>query len=330
MKLYVSDFNGLLTDLKSRVHLADPDEADALVIWQDVAGSFKDLVQTCKKFFPKPVYVIQHGGAATRDYDFPNSNQLLADKFLCWGKNDFERLTRLGYGSRVEMVGCPLNPKIKAKVPHSEKVVLFIPVNSGKEEPENIACYYELMKIKYEFAKRRVLSLKGELSKKWGINGSINVTSNFLMQDFTPIGKLLPWHDKNLYTGGHILGYQDMPENNASLFNLLANVDCVVGMEEGTSEIYAMAHDVPVIVVDGFKYNTNGKGDIQLLRSKGATHVTLDNLQEAVSYALAHPEHLRAERKEVAEAEMGLSLGDPVQNILNIIERDHAQVSVSR
>lgn len=330
MKFYVSSFNGILEDLKAKVHCVDADEADALVLWQDVAGSFKDLVQTCKKFFPKPVYVVQHGGAATRDYDFPNSNQLIADKFLCWGRNDFERMQRLGYGDRTEMVGCPLNTKIKAKVPHSEKVVLFVPVNSGKEEPENIAVYYELMKVKYDLAKKRLLNEREALSRKWGINGSVNVTTNYLTQGMTVIAKLLPWHDTNLYTGGHIMGYQDLADNNEKVFNLLANVDCVVGMEEGTTEIYAMAHDVPVIVVDGFKYNTNGKGDIKLLNSKGATHVKLENLQEAVEYALAHPEHLRAERKEVAEAEMGLSLGDPVQNILNVIQRDHAQVSSAR
>jgi hypothetical protein len=334
MRYYVADMNGVLSDLKTRLitKLSPPREADVWVFWQDVLGSFKDLLKSAQDLgVSKPTYTVQHGRAATLDYDKPNAFPLISNKYLCWGSADKERMTRLGYGDRTEIVGCPLNSLIKPKVAHKEKVVLFVPVNTGKEEPENIAAYYELLKLRYHKAQQTVLQNKDVLKNKWGFGKQIKVSFNDLAQGFDVVAKLLPWHDKSLYHGSTCLGYQDLRKNNELVFNLLQNVDLVVGIDEGCTEIYAYANDVPVIIVDGFKYRQhkpNGR-DYEvsdIYRTDAAVHVPLEKLGEAVEYALAHPEHKREERKRVAEAELGISYGDANSNIIKAIKKDMSQI----
>lgn len=334
MRWYVADMNGVLSDLKARVvdKLTTPREADVWVFWQDVLGSFKDLLKTCQSLgVAKPTYTVQHGRAATLDYDKPNAFPLISDKYLCWGSADWERMDHLGYGDRTTIVGCPLSALIKPKVPHKEKVVLFVPVNTGKEEPENIAAYYELLKLRYHKAQQKVLSAKEALKDKWGFDKQVKVSFNTLVDGFDVVAKLLPWHDKSLYHGSTCLGYQDLRKNNELVFELLRNVDLVVGIDEGCTEIYAYANDVPVIIVDGFKYRQH-KSDgrafelSDIYRTDAATHVSLEGLAGAIEYALAHPEHKREERKRVAEAELGISYGDATANILKVIKNDFKNI----
>lgn len=338
MKWHISSFNGILDDLKNKVkpHLASMRDADVWVLWQDVLGSYADVLKAAKETgTAKPTYCVQHGRGSSLDYGPPNSYVGQADKYLCWGSADYERMVKLGLGDKAAIVGCPLNSHIRPRVEHKEKVVLFVPVNTGKEEPENIAAYYELMKIKYDKAQLKVLDNRIQLKDKWGMEGKVNVPFNVLARDFDVAAKLLPWHDKSLYHGNTVIGYQDTSKNNELLFGLLRNVDLVVGLDEGTTEIFAYAHDVPVITVDGFQYRQhkpNGK-DYELMdiyRTKASTHVPLEGLKEAVDYALAHPEHLRQERKEVAEAELGISYGNATDNIFKYIRNHVKTLSLSR
>lgn len=332
MRWYVATYNGILDDLQKRVgdHLATPRDADVWCVWQDAQSSFADIIKWQKELgFNKPTYCVQHGRGATSDYAPPNSFQLRSDKFLCWGKQDYERLVRLGYGDRAHIVGCPLNVHIKPKVEHKEKVVLYVPVNTGKEEPENIAIYYELLKLRYSKAQIKVLDHKVSLKDHWGFNKAVNVPFRDLAGDFDVVAKLLPWHDKALYHGNTVQGYQDKKSNNEILFKLLRNVDLVVGLDEGTTEVFAYGHDVPVIIVDGFKYRQfkdDGKHyeTIEGYRTKAATHVSLSDLPAAIEYGLAHPEHLKQERAEIAESELGISYGNATDNIYSYI-RNHVK-----
>lgn len=330
IKYYVADFNGILTDLKAKIgpsHLTTPRDADVWIVWQDAQGSYADLIKTAKEYYNKPVYVVQHGRAATLDYGSPNKFPLIADKFLCWGSGDFERMSALGYGDRTRIVGCPLNTHIKPPVPHQEKIVLFVPVNTGKEEPENIAAYYELMKLKYGKAQIKILKNKDDLKDKWGWGGKLHVPFKDVASDFDVVAKLLPWHDRNLYHGNVLTGYQDNPKNNETNFNLLRNVDLVVGLDEGCTEIFAYGHNVPVVIVDGFQYRLHRRDGrkydiVDTYRTKASVRVPLCDLNSAVEFALNNPTHLEKERKEVAEAELGTSYGDATDNILKLIRED--------
>lgn len=327
---YIGDFNGILADLKTQVRTTPPREADVWAVFQDCQGSYRDLIKTAKKLgIAPPTYTIQHGRSASYDYGPPNSFEFNSDKFLAWGKSDYDRMCSLGYKDRTEIVGCPLNTKILPRIPHKEKVVLFVPVNTGKEEPENIAVYYELLKLRYHKAQVKVLEHKLPLKDKWGFDGNTKVKFNELAQDFDVVAKLLPWHDRNLYHGNVISGYQDQFQNNNIVFNLLRNVDLVVGLDEGCTEIYAYGHDVPVVIAKGFQYKQyryDGKQwkyiTCDPYKTKAGIHVDLSDLKDAVEYALAHPEDKRQERKEVAETELGISYGNATQNILRVIKND--------
>lgn len=339
MKWYCGDHNGILENLKRKIgpnHLTTPREADVWVIFQDCLGSYASLLKASKELgVQKPSYCVQHGRASTSDYDKPNSLTSNADRYLCWGKSDYDRMVRLGHASKTTIVGCPLNTHIKSRVSHEEKVVLFIPVNTGKEEPENIAVYYELLKLKYEKAKLKILRHKDGLKNTWGFEGKKKVLFKEISTDFDVAAKILPWHDRSLYHGNVVMGYQAHPSNNELLFNLLRNVDLVVGMDEGTSEIFAFGHDVPVVICDGFKYRQykeNGK-DFEVIdgyKTKAATHCTIDDLAEVVEFSLSHQEHLRQERKEIAELELGISYGNATENIYKLIRQDAKNLSYTR
>lgn len=335
MRWYVADYNGILTDLKTKLsgHLATPRDADVWVTWQDAQGSYKDLLQSAAQLgIRPPTFTVQHGRGSTLDYGKPNEFPLLCDKYLCWGSADYNRLASLGYRDRAKIVGCPLNTKIKAKIPHKERVILFVPVNTGKEEPENIAVYYELLKLKYNKAQIKVLDNRVALKDKWGFNGREGIKFNELASDFDVVAKLLPWHDKALYHGNTIFGYQDMSQNNDLVFNLLRNVDMVVGLDEGTTEAFAFGHDVPVITVKGFKYRQH-KHDgrkyelMDVYETKASTHVELSDLKDAIEYGLAHPEYKKEERKEIAETELGISYGNATQNILSYVKSETKNLS---
>lgn len=314
MRVYTASYNGILDEYKAQVEYASPVDADTLLVWQDCSGSFKEMIGMSKKFFPKPVYTIQHGRRASRDYDKPLSKPFQSDKFLAWGKWDYDNMTRMGLPA--EIVGCPLNSWIKPKVHHKEKVILFVPVNTGKEEPDNIRVYNELLKIKIDKVQQGLVANYDTLRAQWD-NEKIN--KHVISDNFTVLAKTLPWHDQKFYTEGVIKGFQDTSKNNKVLFDLLRNVDLVVGLDEGTTELFAVAHDVPVLIVDGFEYRWT-EGKTQVPQTPGMTHIALDNLKYAVEEFLAKPELLRKERRALAENEMSLdSIPDPVKRLHEII-----------
>src|SRR6185295_2666622 len=114
-------------------------------------------------------------------------------------------------------------------------------------------------------------------------------------------------------------GYQDSVRNNKALFELLRNVDLVVGLDEGTSELFALAHDVPVIVVDGFDYRWK-EGRTVVPVTPGFHHCSIQELPSAIEWFLEHPEDLKAERLETAENEMSvMSIPDPIKRIHEIV-----------
>ena len=316
--MYVQSMNGVLDEFKAQVEYAPPLDADKIITWQDCVGSNAKLVEMSRKFFRKPVITVQHGRRASRDYDAPLNRPFNSDLFLAWGKWDYDNMKRMG--KPVEIVGCPLNAWIKPKVAHKEKVILFVPVNTGKEEPDNIRVYAELMKIKLGKVQEGLTNNYDKLRDQWN---SENITRLSLSDNFTILTKCLPWHDQKFYTEGVVKGFQDSKRNNQVVFDLMRNVDLVVGLDEGTTELFAVAHDVPVIVVDGFEYRWAEGCKVKPPVTPGMKHCKLEDLAKEVEHALAHPEDLRAERRALAENEMSIdSIPYPVEKLHEII-RSH-------
>lgn len=323
MKFYFNDWNNLMTDLKAAVgpeNLASPADADVMVMYADTRGPLRELAER-SKMMGKKVYVIQHGRAASRDYQAPLNAKLIADKYLCWGDADLERMKRLGYEDRTVLVGCPLLKKLRPKVQHSEKNVLFIPVNSDHEQPENLLVYYELLKHSISSAQSFLAENAEALHESWDWNRRKGVAYSD-MCDYTLIAKVLPSHAKLLYHGNVIESHPGSPTHMEQVFDILSNVDCVVSLDESTTEILAMAMDVPVLVCDEFRWRKLGGSDysdVELIRTPAASRSKLHNLTYMVDEILMHPETNREERANVAQWELGIGKGDAVQNILREI-----------
>jgi hypothetical protein len=316
MKIYAASYNGILDEYKAQIEYASPLDADKIVTWQDCAGGFKEMIGMSRKFFPKPVYTVQHGRRASRDYGLPLKKTFQSDKFLAWGKWDYDNMTALGYP--VEIVGCPLNTWIKPKVAHKEKVILFLPVNSGKEEPDNITVYCELLKMKLSKVQQGVITNYDVLKKQWD---NEKITKHTLSDNFTVLAANLPWHDRKFYTEGVVKCYQDSAKSQRTLFEMIRNADVVVSTDEGTAALFAVAHDVPVVVVDGFNYKWKECDvEIPVTQTPGMNHCRLEELQDVIEWTLANPDALKAERLQIAENEMSLvSIPDPVSRLHAVI-----------
>jgi len=309
MKVHFSDWNNVLQDCVKIAGNCDPLDADALVLFNDVRGSYKDIAEVAKKA-GKKVYVVQHGRAATRDYkQFP----LIADKFLAWGKADLERMTQLGYGDRTEIVGCPITSRILKPRPHDGKYVVFIPINTNKEEPENLQVYYKLLELKYQSAGLKLANLQRVLAEKWEKGKQFKDIS-----DINVVAKLLPRHEQQLYHGDTFVSNPDDPRHSEYLFEILSMADCVVTLDESSTEILVMAADIPVVCCDIFEYRDFMKG-IDKITTDGVYHCDLESLNTTVKTALRTPAHKQKERAAIVEHELSVSLGDATQNILRAI-----------
>jgi len=98
--------------------------------------------------------------------------------------------------------------------------------------------------------------------------------------------------------------------------------DCVVGIEEGTFQLLAMAMDIPVVMVEGFKYRQYGGIDyssVEQVRTNASRWVKLSEVEKAIDEEMAHPDRLKKEREQVVRDELWDGKTNPTENIINVI-----------
>lgn len=323
LKLCTQTYNGVLTNLRKRTDEFDfvdnLRDCDCIVNWQDVGGDLEKLATLNKKYFRRPHLVVQHGRRCVRDYGPPNNFKLLADKFCCWGQDDYEIMDKLGYGDRTVITGCPLLTQIKPKVPHEGRNILFVPVRTMHEEPANITTLFELKKIRLSYAQKMISKYKKQLIDSWDSQMVDSISKNWHLTS-----KITNIQDKKLYTGSTIHTYPEKEGHTEECVKLLTETDVVVCVEEGTFQVLAMAMDIPLIVVKGFellKYNgVDYPEDWKAVHTKGATWVELSELEEAIERELTDPGRLSNERKEVVLREFGGSLNPDDELVKQIKE----------
>lgn len=335
MKVYISDFNGVLTEVRTHYEskgqiVYNPREADVFVLWQDVRSEMSELCRLNEEYLHKPVVIVQHGRGATRDYLPPNKFKMYATKFCCWGPKEKERLDRAGYGDRAVITGSPIAKYLIKRSEHEGKNVIFCPVITQHEEPENIDTFIELKKIELTHVQSLLRLNKDKLKESWDAwnvnpeavtNGSIPYYN--LNRNFRVISKLTGIHDKQLYFGDVVSTLQNNKSHIGDAINLLSHADCVVGHEEGTFQLLAMAMDIPIVMVEGFSYKNYGGIDyssIELIRTDGVRWTDLEHLEETVLGELTNPDALSEQRKKVVAEEFGDTASDSVQNIIQVIE----------
>jgi hypothetical protein len=333
-RVFIKDYNGINQSLKKRTDeldfVGDPRDAEAIVTWQDVRGEMLELAKINKEHLHKPFIVVQHGRGCTRDYEAPDNFPLLADKFCCWGQDDYDRLVKLGYKDRAVITGSPLINRIKPKVEHPDKNIIFAPVTTMHEEPDNLITFWEMKKIELSRSQEVLRKHRKELINDWnpkiiGSDANTEHTIPYLEinKNWRLISKLTPVHDKSLYLGAVT---QTSPTNVAHIeqsVELLTQTDVVVCLEEGTFQVLVMAMDIPIIVVKGFTLTNYGGQDYsnrEVVKTSGARWVDLADLEQAIDEELAHPESLAEERKKVVAREFGDISKNPDDNIIKVIK----------
>jgi hypothetical protein len=333
VKVYYQDFNNVLSFLKKREDIEiveDARDSDCIVLWQDVRGYLQELAEINKEYMHKPLVVVQHGRAATNDYLAPNNFKCLADKVCCWGERDRLRLVKAGYPDVGVVTGSPLVPYLTEREKHDGKNVVFVPIITTHEEPDNILAYWKLKQIELGKSSLRLKKSYDNLRDAWNAweveptsatEGSIPYY-NF-NKDWRLIAKITYLHDKRLYMGDVVQTLQSNKNHMSDCIKLLSLSDCVVGLEEGTFQLLAMAMGIPCVMVEGFQYKELGGIDystVDMVKTKAVRRVNLSEIEETIDKELANPDALKEEREKVLRNEFWDGKTDPIENIINVIK----------
>jgi len=334
MNVYLKDYNSILTPLKDKFNLVeDPRDADIFVLWQDVRGDMLDLCRINNEYMHKPVVVVQHGRGATNDYLAPNNFKMMADKFCCWGVKEYERLKRAGYADRAVITGSPLVHYLQPKTEHNGKNIVFCPVVVSHEEPDNINIYWTLKEIELKKSRQKMMKHYDELRKSWDawiVEPSSATEGTIPYYNFNKewrlLAKLTGTHDKKLYIGDVVQTLQINKTHLTDCIRILSLTDCVVGIEEGTFQLLAMAMGVPCIMVDGFKYREYGGIDyssVEMIKTNSVRRVELSKIESAIDEELKNPDVLKAKREQIVKDEFWDGVSDPIANIEKVVRETY-------
>lgn len=336
MKAYISDYNNILLELSRRVEtVEDVRDADVIITWQDVRGGMKELAEMNKTYMKKPFVVVQHGRGATRDYLPPNNFPLLADKICVWGQSEAERLYKANVEkSRVVVTGSPLTfytrkpPQIDADGKYS-KCILYMPIITSKEEPDNLEVFYKLKQIEYKYAQMKIANNKKQLKaawKSWQIDPNCATDSNIpyyiFAKDFVLIAKLTEVHDRLLYHGSQVRGSVAHSIHLENLMKLLVNSACVVSLEEGTAQLLCASLGIPCVNVEGFEYGDFGgvkDYKTEIIKTDATAHCKLEDIEETILNEIQNKDKRQKAREDVVFNEFDPDpYKDPIEEIINV------------
>jgi len=331
MKVYLRDRNNVLLKLRDSLDLVEnPRDADCFVLWQDIRNEMYELCRINEEYLHKPVVVVQHGRAATNDYLPPNKFPMQATKFCCWGIKDYERLKRAGWADRAVITGSPLVSFLQPKAEHDGKNIIFAPVITMHEEPDNIIAYWTLKRIELKRSIKKLQQFKEPLRKEWNawVIEPTSATENSIPyhninKDWRLIAKITDAHDKKLYMGDVVSTTTVNKTHVIDSIKVLQMMDCVVGIEEGTFQLLAMAMDIPVVMISGFKYREYGGIDyssVEQVHTKASRWTDLAHLEKVIDYEMKYPERLRKQREQVVKEELWDGETNPTENIIKVIK----------
>lgn len=311
MKILLFDFNNVLSDvakeLVKRGHtLLNHDgkestwkKADVIVLWNETdMGGWKHWIQDARKYGIR-VVLMQHGRRGTSRI-FPPFNEPLQSDVLCsWGKNDIRRMTDCGVPiDKVRVTGTTIFKHLKLRKEHEGINIVFSPEHWDIDVAENFI-------------------IKSQLEKLDGtkVNGkTVKVISKLLTNEHTKDTYPNPvWSDRK--AEGHLEICADV----------LSTADVVVAVSESTFELCAQILDIPVVIADIWVPKAcNGDERYREYNREysPACHRVKDmkKLNEEILKELNNPWRLKAERAEIAILDGGTDIGNPLMEIIKIIE----------
>lgn len=307
LKILLFNFNNILSDVAQELHRRGHnllnfehnqqrqnaiDEADVIVLWNETPMGGWDKWVHGLKAIGKHTVLMQHGRrGASRMYP-PFNEPLCSDVVCSWSENDRKRLISCGVPEdRIRVTGTTIFSHLKPKIPHEGINVVFSPEHWDIDVAENFIVNSQLKKLK-----------------------GVKVISKLLENEHTEGVYQNPvWSDRR--QEGHL----------EICIEVLRQADVVVAVSESTFELLAEALDIPVVIADIWTPKACG-GDEKYREytreySNACTRVKdMSKLNDAIYYAIKHPEHLREERKQICIDDGGINITDPCAEICNVIE----------
>ncbi|MFA6077351.1 MAG: hypothetical protein WC735_04745, partial [Candidatus Paceibacterota bacterium] len=279
---------------KNHVLLSGYKEADKVVVWCEIEekGWLERIKETQKR--GKQVILYQMGVWAHDRVRPPWNEKLVSDVICVWGEGDKEKLIKYGTpAEKIIVTGCPIIPRLKPRVKHEGKNVVFALEHwdLGEDVVENNIVAAELRKLK----------------------GVKVITKGVQKENHTEIFENPVESDR--FSGNHL----DV------VAEVLSTADLVVAISESTFAFLAECLDIPVIIADIWTPKIRGK-DPRYLEfksnfSNGVTKVKLENLNKEILWQLKNPQVKRKERAETARLQGGVDIEDPVGELIKIIEK---------
>lgn len=303
LNIILFDFNNILTDvayeLAKRGHnviggkVTDEmvKKADVIVLWNETPmGGWDTWVKNLKG---KRTVLMQHGRRGTSRIYPPFNEPLKSDVICAWSENDRKRLEGAGVSpERIKVTGTTIFGNRLPRVPHEGINVVFSPEHWDIDVAENFIVNSQLSKLK-----------------------GVKVITKCLIDEHTPGVYQNPvWSDRRT------------EEHLGICMDVLSTADVVVAVSESTFELLAESMDIPVVIADIWTPKAcNGDEKYREYTreySNACTRVKdMSKLNDAIYYAIKHPEHLRKERANIAVDDGGLGL-DALSNIIRVIENE--------
>lgn len=299
------DFNNILTDVVEELHRRGHnilsgqvtpqliEKADVVVLWNETPmGGWDEAIKKLG-LQGKRTVLMQHGRRGTSRIYPPFNEPLKSDVICAWSENDRKRLIGAGVApEKIRVTGTTILGHVKPRKPHNGINVVFSPEHWDIDVAENFIVNAQLAKLPKDY-KVITKCLLGEHTH--------GVYQN-------PV-----WSDRR--TAEHL-----------DIFtSVLQEADVVVAVSESTFELCAQLMDIPVVIADIWTPKACG-GDERYREynreySNACVRVKdVSKLNEAIMFAVKHPEHLREERRQIAIDDGGVNIENPLDEIIKVIE----------
>jgi hypothetical protein len=298
-KLCIYNWNGILNDiipeLAQRHELVSkPEQADLIIIWNEIErGGWKDIIRDAHKRGAK-VLLYQQGVRGIDRVQPPFNEKLDADVICVWGVEDMERLMKYNVPEdKIHVTGCPLLNRLKPKVEHQGKNVLFALEHWDTQD----------------IAENMVVSSKLRELKKFG---GVKVITKALEGE------------NNLDIYENVVATRRDDQNHIEkVMDLLTITDVVVALSESTLAFLAECMDIPVLIADIWIPKARAGEEIykeyKHTFSPGVRRVCMEDLNKKIMWTLKYPEFLKEERKQTSINLGGADIKDPQKQLIDII-----------
>lgn len=304
LNILVFNFNNTMTDVIEELKVLGhnvllPDgkqstyrKADIIVLWNETEDAgWKVWIRGARRDGKKTI-LIQHGRRGTSRIFPPFNEKLESDIIAAWGENDRKRLESCGVDKdKIKVVGTTIFKHLKPRIPHTGINIVYSPEHwGGAEVSENLIIASELKKLK----------------------------------DVTVVTKILAGEHNPILYSNPVESHRNMLDHLEICADVLRTADVVVGISESTFELLAEYLDIPVVIAEIWKPK-GCDGDERYREyhreySNACTRVKdISKLNDAIMFAVKHPEHLREERKQIIIDDGGTNIENPLLEITNLI-----------